>query len=311
MQDYKYLFGPVPSRRFGRSLGVDLLTNKTCCLDCIFCQLGRTANKTVQRKAVVPVDKVRDELAHWLEHDGAADYITLSGSGEPTLHSKFGSILSFLRQVPIPSVLLTNGVLFSDPEVRAEAARADIVKVSLSAWDQHSFGLVNRPHPELVFTDVVNGLRDFRQQYGGEIRLEVFLLYGMNAAPENVEKIAAQAQAIQPDRIQLNTVTRPPAEDFAHPLTHDQLAELAGRFTPAAEVIEEGKTIRSERHQATEASILAMIRRRSCTRDQIEDVFGLNSSEISKYLGKLLRDEQIYTVRRNLDLYYSAWDTRC
>ena len=184
MQKYHYLFGPVPSRRFGRSLGVDLTPRKTCTLDCVFCQLGRTTDKTMTRKEYVPVDAVLAELAAWIKENGKADYITLSGSGEPTLHSGFGEVLQFIRShSSIPAVLLTNGTLLHLPEVQEAACHAHIVKVSLSAWDQASFGWVNRPHPELSFHQVVEGQKAFRARFKGQLWLEVFLVAGMNSLP--------------------------------------------------------------------------------------------------------------------------------
>ena len=125
MTDRKYLFGPVPSRRFGRSLGIDLTPYKTCTLDCVFCQLGRTTHKTVERREYVNMDEVLIELEEWIEKDGAADYITLSGSGEPTLHERFGDILGLIREkTDIPSLLLTNGTFLHLPKVRMAAAQA-------------------------------------------------------------------------------------------------------------------------------------------------------------------------------------------
>ena len=156
MEDKKHLFGPVPSRRFGRSLGVDLTPYKTCSLDCVFCQLGRTTNKTVTREEYVATDAVIAELDEWLKRDGHADYITLAGSGEPTLHSRFGEILEYIRKKSIiPAVLLTNGTMLQFQEVRDAAACANIVKISLSAWDQASYGWVNRPHQQLRFDQLI------------------------------------------------------------------------------------------------------------------------------------------------------------
>jgi wyosine [tRNA(Phe)-imidazoG37] synthetase (radical SAM superfamily) len=308
MKKYKYLFGPVPSRRLGRSLGIDLLINKTCCLDCIFCQLGRTKEKTVIRKEYVPVDEVLDEIKDWLATKGEADYITLSGSGEPTLHSGFGRVLAFLKEITIPSVLLTNGTMFSIPEVREAASYADIVKVSLSVWDQHSFHLVNRPHEQMQFQQFMDGLMDFRSQFNGEMWLEVFLLYGINSMPKDVEKIAAYAKKIQPDRIQLNTVTRPPAEDFAEALLQNQMVDLAGLFEPAAEVIKEFNSTNCSHHKVTEDNILDMLKRRPCTNVHIATVFGLHTHEVAKYLGKLLHENLIFTVHRKTEVYYTVRD---
>lgn len=133
MSTYSYLFGPVPSRRLGRSLGVDLCPLKTCSLNCIFCQLGPTSCRTVVRKSYTPAETVCSELKDWFSSYGRADYITLSGSGEPTLHSRFGEILEFVSQnSSIPTALLTNGTMLFLPEVRESAAKANLVKISLS-----------------------------------------------------------------------------------------------------------------------------------------------------------------------------------
>jgi wyosine [tRNA(Phe)-imidazoG37] synthetase (radical SAM superfamily) len=309
MKQYQYLFGPVPSRRFGRSLGIDLLPHKTCSLDCIFCQLGRTPSRTIVRKDYVPVGAVLDELNDWLKADGETDYISLSGSGEPTLHSGFGDVLQFLQKVDKPSVLLTNGTMFTVPEVRDAALQADIVKVSLSAWDQRSFQVVNRPHEQLRFEEILEGLLDFRSRFPGKIWLEVFLLFGINSMRRDVEKIAARAKKIQPDRIQLNTVTRPPAEDFAEALSKDRLAALADLFSPAADVINEFSTANAVHQQVKEAGILEMLKRRPSTSEQIATAFGLHPHEVAKYLGKLLNGKQIFTTRRDMEIYYTVWDT--
>ena len=307
MEDYKYLFGPVPSRRFGRSLGVDLNPYKTCSLDCVFCQLGRTTEKTVNRQEYVPTDMVLSELQEWLKRDGRADYITLSGSGEPTLHSRFGEVLEFIRaNSEIPAVLLTNGTMLNLQEVRDAASLANVVKVSLSAWDQASYGWVNRPHPQLRFDQLIEGQRAFRAQFKGPLWMEVFLVGGMNSFPDDVRKIAAFAKEIGPDRIQINTAVRPPAEDFAAALPKERMEALTNLFHPTAEVIAEFRAKHADHIQVNQEMIFSMLQRRPCTADQIADVFGMHLNEVSKYLGKLLRTEQIRMERKNTTVYYAA-----
>ncbi len=304
---FRYLFGPVPSRRFGRSLGVDLTPFKTCSFDCVFCQLGRTPEKTIIRKEYVPIDDVLSELDIWLKTDGQADYITLSGSGEPTLHSKFGEIFDFVHShSSIPTVLLTNGTLLHLPEVRDAAARSDVVKVSLSAWDQDSYEWVNRPHLQLTFEQQVQGQMDFRAQFHAKLYMEVFLLKGINGMEKDVRKIAAIAKKIKPDRIQLNTAVRPPAEEFAAPVSKEQMEAFVQLFDPPAEVIAEFSTARLKDIKANQETVLAMLKRRPCTADQIGDVFSMHLNEVSKYLGKLLRTEKIQSERRNGNVYYAA-----
>ncbi|MEA2040300.1 MAG: radical SAM protein [Thermodesulfobacteriota bacterium] len=307
MGDYKYLFGPVPSRRFGRSLGVDLSPYKTCSMDCVFCQLGRTTVKTVNRQEYVPTDMVLSELGEWLKKDGRADYITLSGSGEPTLHSRFGEVLEFVRKnSEIPAVLLTNGTMLYLQEVRDAASLANVVKVSLSAWDQASYGWVNRPHPQLRFDQLIEGQKAFRSQFKGQLWMEVFLVGGMNSFPDDVCKIAAFAKEIGPDRIQINTAVRPPAEDFAAALSRERMEELTNLFHPKAEVIAEFRAKHADHIQVNQEMIFSMLQRRPCTADQVADVFGMHLNEVSKYLGKLMRTEQIRMERKNTIVYYAT-----
>ena len=305
MRKYKYLFGPVPSRRFGRSLGVDLIPYKTCSQDCVFCQLGRTPEKTLTRNDYIPLQEVYDEISEWLKKDGKADYVTLSGSGEPTLHSNFGEVLKYVKEkTPIKTVLLTNGSLFHLPEVREAASQAHIVKVSLSAWDQLSYGWVNRPHPLLDFDQMIEGQKSFRNKYKGKLWIEVFLVAGMNSMPSDVSKIAALADSLMPDRIHLNTAVRPPAEDFVAPLPSERLASLCNLFHSPVEVIAPYKNKGDIEISANEEAIFSMLTRRSCTAEDIAGAFGMHFNEVSKYLGNLLRKELIRTKRTGESFYY-------
>jgi len=307
MGDYKYLFGPVPSRRFRRSLGVDLTPFKTCSLNCVFCQLGRTTEKTVTRQEYVPTGSVIAELEEWLKTDGRADYITLSGSGEPTLHSRFGEVIEFIRSnSTIPAVLLTNATMLHLPEVREAASQANVVKVSLSAWDQASFGWLNRAHPQLLFDRLIEGQKAFRSQFNGQLWMEIFLVGGMNSIPADVRKIAALAKEIGPDRIQLNTAVRPPAEDFATALSRERMEALSHLFHPTAEIIAEFQAMHEDRMQADQDTILSLLQRRPCTADQIADTFGMHLNEVLKYLGNLIRIDQIRTQRKQTTVYYTV-----
>ena len=306
-EKYRHLFGPVPSRRFGRSLGVDLTPPKLCCLDCVFCQLGHTTQKTIIRKAYIRTQAVLDELHHWFKTGGSADYITLSGSGEPTLHARFGEVLDYIgRKTRTPTALLTNGALFYRKEVRRAAARADVVKISLSAWHQPSFEWVNRPHPKLSLKRLVEGQKAFRDQFKGQLWLEVFLIAGMNAAPGQVQKIASLAKVISPDRIHLNTAVRPPAEDFVVPLAPQGMAALTHLFEPQAEVIAEFDLRHCQRLMAGPDTIFEMLKRRPCTAEQMAEGFGMHPNEVLKYLGYLLRANRVRIERRGCSVYYAA-----
>jgi len=286
---------------------VDLTPYKTCTQDCVFCQLGRTTDLTVSRGEYVPVDEVIIELAEWLKTDGKADHITLSGSGEPTLNSRFHEVIRFVREnSAIKTVLLTNGSLLNIPEVRSGASLAHIVKVSLSAWDQRSYGWVNRPHPAIEFKLIIDGLKTFRAQFTGELWMEVFLIWGVNSTASDVSRIAVLAEEVGPDRIQLNTVVRPPAEDFVDAVPKEYIMSLCPLFRPTAEVIADFNSEKDIDLQASKETVLAILRRRPCTADQVGRALGMHMNEVSKYLGSLIQERQICEERVNGNIYYAA-----
>ncbi len=305
---YQYLFGPVPSRRLGRSLGVDLTPHKTCSYDCIFCQLGRTTNKTVERREYVPTGAVLAEIERWFVDPPPVDVVTLAGSGEPTLHTGFGEVLRALKKHGVPrTVLLSNGSLFWQAEVRRAAAEADVVKLSLSAWDDASLGWVNRPEASLHFARVIEGMQKFRSEYRGQIWLEVFLIDGINAFPAEVKRIAEFAKTVRPDRTQLNTAVRPPAEDIVSPVAEERMRELAALFEPAAEPIGTFRADTSNRFRLNAGAISGLLRRRPCTLQGLSDALELHPNEITKYLGKLLLSGLIRPVRRGGEMVY-VWN---
>lgn len=236
----KHIFGPVTSRRYGLSLGVDLAVPKTCAFNCLFCQIGPTANTTVTRTAQPPVAEILTELRQWLASGTPADFITAAGSGEPTLHLHFGEILRFARdEARCRSLLLSNGAMFTLPEVRRDAALADVVKLSLHSWDQTSFERIARPHTSLSFDAIVEGYRRFRQDFTGQIDLEVFIVPGINDTPEQVRRIAAVAATFNPDTVMLNTAVRPPADRSVARCPQERMRLLARQFTPVAQAADD------------------------------------------------------------------------
>jgi wyosine [tRNA(Phe)-imidazoG37] synthetase (radical SAM superfamily) len=303
-ENFKHVFGPVPSRRLGRSLGVDLVPFKTCSYDCIYCQLGRTTKKTVERKEWVPTNAVLDELKRKLSC--RPDYITLSGSGEPTLHSGLGEIIDHIQAMTkTPVAVLTNGSLLWQPEVRAELALADVVMPSLDAGDELLFQAVNRPHPEITFEKLVSGLEQFRREFSGQYWLEVLLLAGHTALPAHVQKIAEWVRRIQPDRVQLNTAVRPPAEDFAVPVPQSRLAELARLFRPEAEVVAEYRRRRkSAGADASQQAVLELLRRRPCTEEDVAGGLVMRPIEAAKHLAQLAAAGRIVSQQHGDEVYY-------
>jgi wyosine [tRNA(Phe)-imidazoG37] synthetase (radical SAM superfamily) len=282
-----YVFGPVPSRRLGRSLGVDLVPFKTCSYDCIYCQLGRTTCKTVERREWVPMDTVIEDLQAKLALK--PDWITLSGSGEPTLYSRLDELIDRIHSITkVPVAVLTNGSLLWKTEVRAQLLNADLVIPSLDAGSQTVFDAMNRPAPEITFAKMLEGLVRFRREFKNQYWLEVFFLEGINTSQSQVRKMADCAKQIQPDRIQLNTATRPPAEKYAVQVSKTRLSEIAVQFSPAAEIIADYWGVHAQTDFTVQKqTILEMLRRRPCTLDDVAEGLGIHRNEAIKYIEEL------------------------
>ena len=303
-QPEHHVFGPVPSRRLGRSLGVDLVPFKTCTYDCIYCQLGRTTCQTVERKEWVPLNDVVHELKMRLT--SRPDYITLSGSGEPTLYSRLDELIDAIQiMTDIPVAVLTNGSLLWRPEVRAQLANADVVIPSLDAGDEVRFRAINRPHPQISFDRMVDGLVEFRREFRGRYWLEVFLLDGYTAIRAEVEKLAEWAERIQPDKVQLNTCVRPPAEEFAVAVSRERLQRLAKLFTPPAEVIAECPSPPMATGLPPSAqAIIQLLRRRPCTLEDVARGLAMKTGETVKLLATLEAQGRVRCSRHDALLFY-------
>ncbi len=301
-----YIFGPVPSRRLGRSLGVDLVPFKTCTYDCIYCQLGRTPCTTTERKPWAPLEAVLENLAKKLATN--PDCITLSGSGEPTLYSRLDELIARIKTMTdVPVAVLTNGSLFGDKQLRRQLLNADLVVPSLDAGDEPMFQAINRPHPDISFEGMVNGLIDFRREFPGKYWLEVFIIGGYTAIPDELEKIVRYVRRINPDRVQLNTVTRPPAEDYALAVSADRLAELAKLFQPEAEVIADFRGVhRQAEFIAGQADVLEMLRRRPCSLEDIAAGLEMHRNEVIKYLEEIRAEKLLEESIVAGKVYYSA-----
>lgn len=300
------IFGPVPSRRLGRSLGVDLVPFKVCTYDCIYCQLGRTTNKTVQRKEWVDCSAALEELKSKLEM--RPDYITLSGSGEPTLHARIGDLIDRIHSITqVPVAVLTNGSLLWQKEVREDLVGADLVIPSLDASCERLLRYVNRPHKSITFERLLESLIAFREQFHGQYWLEVFLLAGYTSTTDEIARLAETAERIRPDRIHLNTVVRPPAESFAEPLSAEQLARAAAFFHPQAEVIADyAHQTCEDAMTAASGDVLELLRRRPCSAEGITSALGIHRNETVKYLDELSRAGLIEEVVNQLGTHYRA-----
>jgi len=302
----QYIFGPVPSRRLGRSLGVDLVPFKTCTYDCIYCQLGKTTNKTIERKEWVPIDCIIKQLSSKL--DSKPDYITLSGSGEPTLYSRLEELISKIKEITdIPIAVLTNGSLLWMPEVRSALKSADLIIPSLDAGGNYKFQYVNRPHSDITFSKMLEGLVKFREVYTGQYWLEVFLLAGVTTPEMEINMLKTCISSIRPDKVQVNTVTRPPAEDFVVRVPEKRLETIAKELYDKAEVIADyGNVHKQHDFSVRRKDVLALLQRRPCSIEDISAGLGIHRNEVVKYVEELSSEGKIEKKPQNSRLYYKA-----
>ena len=295
----KYLYGPVPSRRLGRSLGVDIVPGpdfagrgvkagpaKICSLDCIYCQLGRTAEKTIERKDYTAVEPILAELKESLAAGLNADFITISACGEPTLNSRLGEIIDGIKKITdIPVAVLTNGTLFYRQDVRADCAKADVVLPSLDAGDEQTFRRINRPHSDISVEKLISGLCEFRKEFSGRIWLEVFLVDGVNTDAAQIAGIKDAVAQIRPDRVQLNTAVRPTSEPGLERLGAEKLQVIAKQLGAGCEVVADFSLEGESKFAAGQAeSVLSMLKHRPCSLDDICSGLGLSRNEAVKYI---------------------------
>jgi len=307
MKSFKYLYGPVPSRRLGRSLGIDLVPHKICTYDCIYCQIGNTTEKTLVRKEYVPASEILEEVGRFLkEENPSIDHLSLAGSGEPTLHSKIRSIIENLKKIAlIPVAVITNGFLLWEPEVREDLLKAEIVLPSLDAVSQEVFMRINRPRSGFSIEKVIEGMVDFRKIYKGQIWLEILLCKGVNDGKEELMEMKRVIGRIQPDLIHLNTIVRPPSEKWAAPLNQKEMEEIQAFFGERASIISE-----FDRHPSSileediREKILKILKRRPLSLCDLSRGMGIPQNELDKYVNPLTQEGKIQTRVFGDSVYY-------
>ncbi len=296
MKPFKHLYGPVPSRRLGRSLGIDLVPRKLCTYDCIYCQIGKTTLKSSVRRAYVPISEVLEEIDQFLNPSPPAiDYLSLSGSGEPTLHSGIGELIAGLKTLTsVPVAVLTNGSLLFLEEVRKDLSKADVVLPSLDAVSPEVFFRINQPVEGISIERVIDGLVQFRRLYSGRLWLELLFCRGVNDSPDELERMKEAIDRIQPDQIHLNTVVRPPSERWVRPLNRSEMEKIQAFFGEKAAIISE-----FDRHprlwveQEVEEEILRILKRRPLSIVDLSRGMGMAQEELRPYLDVLLKEGKI------------------
>ncbi|MGM0492464.1 MAG: radical SAM protein [Armatimonadota bacterium] len=300
MAEYEHLYGPVPSRRLGRSLGVDMVPMKTCCYDCVYCQLGPTTVHTDRRRAYVDVDEVMRELESWLEAGGEADYLTFAGCGEPTLNIDVGDAMARARELSgIPVCLLTNGALLWRKGPRDAAMQADLIMPSLDAATEEMFQRINQPVDGLLIDQVIDGLKETVLEFHGDVWLEVMLVAGLNDTDEELAALGDAVREIHPEQVQINTVVRPAPDRKVQRVDNATLVRARVILGPNATVISSAwEHSVPEGAEHTEQEVLALVSYRPCTVKDVSHGLGMHPNEAIKYLqhlvseGKLKRDDR-------------------
>lgn len=211
-----YAYGPVPSRRFGRSVGISPIPAKTCSYSCVYCQLGRTRNLTIKREHYFPLDEIIADIGKVVDaNEHKIDYLTLVGDGEPTLSADLGGIIHACKaQFPYRVGVITNGSLLWMEDVRQELSEADVVNISISTSDSDTFRGFHRPHPSLSFERVWEGILRFARSFRGQIWIEIMLVEGVNADLDYMRSLRKIVNEVHPSRTYVMTPMRPPAEPW-------------------------------------------------------------------------------------------------
>ncbi len=310
---YQHLFGPVHSRRLGFSLGVDLVPYKYCPLNCVYCEVQKTTHLYVRRQEFFPPEEITSELADFLKGKPELDYITFSGAGEPTLYSKIGEVIGFIKaNYPhYKLALLTNAVLLNHSTLRREILPCDLILPSLDACHQDTFERINRPHKALKAAGLVEGLIKLRQEYRGAIWLEVFIIAGINDTEEELDCLAKAIRRIKPDKVQINSLDRPGAEDWVKPAgsrilnrVRNYLAETVSQPVEIIAKVEPGFDDASIAPDLL-GSIQATLSRRPCTAEDLAGILGIHINEVSKIMRQLKSERKVSVKREERGVFYS------
>ncbi len=305
---YHYVFGPVVSGRLGLSLGLDMLGEAICSLDCLYCEVGRTTRLTVRREPYVPARDILDELARWVETaPRMPEYVTLGGMGEPCLNSEMGAVIQGVRDIlpGVPVAVLTNATLLTDPQVRHELAEADVVLPSMDSLVPEEFAALNRPHASLDVAAVADALLAFRQEYSGRLYLEVLLVRGQNDSEKNLVLLTEFCRSLRPHRVDVVTMTRPGASQSAAPVDEDTLARwrvaLSAQAGPVAGTAAPGagariSTVDVAAPEALRETIMASVSRRPQTAVQLACALGVPEADARAALDELTRTGMVYPL---------------
>jgi len=306
-----YVYGPIPSRRLGRSLGIDPIPLKTCNWNCVYCQLGRSVPLTNERRAYAPPDLILAEIRVVLDRHqpGDIDFISFVGSGEPTLHRDIGWLIEQVKAMTtIPIAVITNGTLLFMPEVRAGLLPADVVMPTLSAGNADLYRRIHRPHAEATFARLIDGITTFRQEYAGRLWIEVMLMHGVNDSESNLRELAAIIGRIGPDQVHVVVPDRPPAEPWVEPPDAEGLMRATAILGPIAHVVHPYTSTVDVSDYATPAdAILGIITRHPMSQAQLDGLLARWAPDaIADALACLEQTGQAHVVERLNTRFWTA-----
>jgi wyosine [tRNA(Phe)-imidazoG37] synthetase (radical SAM superfamily) len=306
-----YVYGPIPSRRLGKSLGIDPIPLKTCNWNCVYCQLGRSTPLTNERREYAPRQAILDEIAAVLGRHapGEIDFVSFVGSGEPTLNSELGWLICQVKALTtIPIAVITNGVLLHLPEVRAALLAADVVMPTVSAGSAAVYKRIHRPHPEATYERLVEGLQTFRAEYRGRLWVEVMLLAGVNDTSEALTELAALIRHIRPDEVHVVIPDRPPAEPWVAPPDDEGLMRAIAVLGPIAHVVHPNcNGVGVSDYATPNEAILGIVTRHPMSEDQLTHLLAhWTQPEIAAALVTLQAEGRVNPVERLGTRFWTA-----
>ncbi|MBM9519848.1 radical SAM protein [Desulforhopalus vacuolatus] len=293
MKNTAYIFGPVPSRRLGQSLGVSPIPEKTCNYNCIYCQLGRTNKMTNERRSFFPLKEIMDELKTYMKEKVDFDVITIVGEGEPTLYADLGMLIDEIKKLTDkPVVVITNSALMSDEGVRNALYKADIILPTMDAFDEESLKKINRPIGTIKFTEVLQGLIEFSHNYKGKMWVEIMLVGGFNDSDTQLAALKMQLEKLKFDRVYVNTPVRPPSESYARKVSQETLEKANKMFSALSiENLTAGEFFSND-PDIIEA-VLEIITRHPMKEDEIKKFIEMRNEDVEKTFTKLRNSGKI------------------
>ncbi|MCX5811010.1 MAG: radical SAM protein [Proteobacteria bacterium] len=306
----KFTFGPVPSRRLGFSLGVDIIPRKICTFDCIYCQIGKTTNQEIKRGSFFDAYEIVEEIINKAKQLSHIDHITFSGSGEPTLNSDIGWMIREIKKnLDVPVAVITNGSLLNDKEIRDNLSMADVVLPSLDAASEDIFRYINRPHTLIELSTIIEGMKKFRDTYTGNIWLEIMLIKNVNDSIEELGRLKKIVEYLGVEKVQLNTVIRPPTDNTIDGINHAELDRISKYFGYGCEVIcNFEKEVKKNVEDNWSEMVLDILKRRPLTLNDIVKITGIPEHRVKSSLSLMEVEGKIKQFHFEDNIFYMIND---